>query len=958
MSAPEGAPVSEQALRLLSARNIGELRRVIASGEVTASAELVAELRARADALERGDPRSSLACAEAVLSVAKYLGDEVAQATGLWAKANALRRLGKYRRSLQLYERASQLFRTQGRETEAARTEIGKTDVLMYQGRYAEALASAERARQALLDLGEVLQAAKLDANTGNIYHRLDLYEDALRLYDRARGVFVEHGENVLAASVDVNRANVLTLLDRFREAETVYLEARTICEQAGLRSSVAAIDANLGFLYAGQGRYNQAVDRLELARQAYRELGEAPSQIQVALDLADVYLTLNLVEDAIGLAATAEQSARRLGMRLEAARAMAAEAFGYDRLGDPATATRLLARARWAFQEEGNEVWTAILDLHESARVSRTSGAGRADSLISLRRCRAAREIFERRGLTAKAAYAALVEGRLCELLGQAAEAGPLYRMALDEATRLHLPWLLYQVNHALGRYAQREGAPREEVKRWYLLAAEALETMWGDLKPEDLRTAFLSDRLDVYEDLVLLALSEGQTGLREAFQQVERAKSRALLDLLAGRLEVRVRDGENEAAAERLRALREELNWFYSRLSEGGGPGGSQRRAWVAAVAEQVQEREAEATRLLRQLQLRGEEYAALQRAEPTTLDKLQRRLDDETTLVEYYLVEGRFIAFVIDREGLCVETNLGTREEVAAEVRRLAHQFAKFSLPQSYVERHLAQLSAATEEHLRALYDLLVGPLRGRLRGRRLVVVPHDLLHHVPFHALHDGERYLVDEFEVSYSPSASILDLCLDRPERPIRRALVMGVPDERAPLVADEVVEVGASFVEPLVFLSETATAEALRRHGSHSDVVHIASHGVFSRANPMFSRLRMADGWLSVHDVYDLTLDASLVTLSACETGLSEVAPGDEVIGLARGFFYAGTRSLLLSLWAVNDAATRQLMRSFYKRLLAGEGKAAALRGAQLEVKKVRAHPYYWAPFVLLGRWE
>jgi CHAT domain-containing protein len=186
---------------------------------------------------------------------------------------------------------------------------------------------------------------------------------------------------------------------------------------------------------------------------------------------------------------------------------------------------------------------------------------------------------------------------------------------------------------------------------------------------------------------------------------------------------------------------------------------------------------------------------------------------------------------------------------------------------------------------------------------------------------------------------------------------LQRALLLGVSDEHTPRVADEIEGLATLFPESITLLNERATLAALREFTAGMDVLHLACHGQFRPDNPFFSSLRLGDGWLTVRDTYNLDLRCGLVALSACETGINEVAPGDELLGLARGFFSAGAPSLLLSLWTVDDEATANLMTSFYKLLLAGHAPAEALRGAQLELLKQQQHPFFWAPFILMGRW-
>jgi CHAT domain-containing protein len=170
-------------------------------------------------------------------------------------------------------------------------------------------------------------------------------------------------------------------------------------------------------------------------------------------------------------------------------------------------------------------------------------------------------------------------------------------------------------------------------------------------------------------------------------------------------------------------------------------------------------------------------------------------------------------------------------------------------------------------------------------------------------------------------------------------------------------VRDEILALTSLFPETVTLLGDQATHAALHEHSAAAHVLHLACHGHFRPDNPMFSSLQLSDGWLTVREAYRLNLACELVTLSACETGVSALAPGDEWIGLARSFFAAGAPSILVSQWTVDDTATAGLMTEFYSQLRDGAGPAAALRYAQCQLMKEKPHPYFWAPFVLLGRW-
>jgi CHAT domain-containing protein len=309
---------------------------------------------------------------------------------------------------------------------------------------------------------------------------------------------------------------------------------------------------------------------------------------------------------------------------------------------------------------------------------------------------------------------------------------------------------------------------------------------------------------------------------------------------------------------------------------------------------------------------------------------------------------------VAAVLRRDALEI-VPLTPASRVRHLLRMLQFQLSKFRLGKEYVATFAGELLEATRAHLGELHSELLAPLRPLLLARRLVIVPHDFLHYVPFHALFDGQRYLVDDFAVSYAPSASVHHLCASKRARPSGGALVLGVPDPATPFIRQEVEAVAATLPGARLLVGEEATEEALRRHGGRSRIVHIATHGLFRYDNPMFSSLQLGSSRLSLFDLYQLDLSAELVTLSGCGTGLNVVEGGDELMGLVRGLLYAGARSALLSLWDVSDQSTADFMGRFYRRLASVPEKTLALQQAMREMREHYPHPYYWAPFVLVG---
>jgi len=330
---------------------------------------------------------------------------------------------------------------------------------------------------------------------------------------------------------------------------------------------------------------------------------------------------------------------------------------------------------------------------------------------------------------------------------------------------------------------------------------------------------------------------------------------------------------------------------------------------------------------------------------------LAEMRSALDPEDTLVEYFMTCDRIVAAVLTKDDLVV-LPVTTARRVGQAMRFLQLQLSKFQLGAELLSRVAPRLEVA-QAHLRELHEELVAPLPIR-PGGRLVIVPHDLLHCVPFHAMFDGERYLIDRFPISYVPSATIYTLCHER-RAATGGALILGVPDARAPLILDEVASVADALPGATVRSGGDASIEVLRALGASSRIIHVATHGYFRKDNPLFSGVRLGDAFLTLHDLYELRLPAQLMTLSGCATGLSVVSGGDELRGLVRGLFAAGVRSALVTLWDVHDRSTAEFMKRFYADVRSGTELGLALRTAMRGLREEYPHPYYWAPFALVG---
>lgn len=916
-----------------------------------ADVDLARALKALYDATESSDPTRALGAATALAALAACSDDAEVHALAAWTTGMARLDGGRMEEAIACLDAAEAQFLALAQPHMAAATQVSKLIALAMLGRYDEAIECGLRAREVFLAHGDLLAAGKIEQNLGNIYHRRERYREAEQFYHAAYERFRAVGDQKLLAYANNGLANVLALQHRFREAVTLYEAALAHAEAAGLEVTRALIECNLGCLALFQGRYDRALDYLERSRRRYAALGMAHMAASTELELADAYLELNLAPEAAAIYARVTPTFAELGMRAEQARALAYHGRACLLLGQLAEARALLAEARAIYAAEGNAAGEALVTLTE-AQISYNQERYAAAAAAAAR----AEEPLAAAGTLGRALLARWLHGESRRAMGEANAARSLLESALSDARRQAVPQIAQRCSTSLGLLAAAEG-DRVRAEAAFRTAVELIETMRAPLPAEEFRTAFAADKLTPYAALVRLCLDDAADRAAEALGYAERARARALVESLGGALQLRLqpRDQFEAALIARLEELHAELNWFYSQINrppDGEAPPSS---TTMAALHNAAREREEEVLALTRQLQQHGRSLPV--QAEALDLTHLQADLGAETALVEYFSLDDELLAFVVTGEQIEVIRPLGREEQVGAALERLRFQIDTLRYGAAHFQAHVDQLTARARHYLATLYDLLLRPIEARLGARRLVIVPHRMLYYVPFHALHDGTGYLIERREICCVPSASLLQHCLARPRRPLQHALLIGVPDAWTPRVREEVTTLAPLFPEAVVLLEAQATLAALRAHAPAADVLHFACHGHFRPDNPLFSSVRLADGWLTVRDAYELDLRCELVVLSACETGAGRVAPGDELIGLARGFFSAGAPALLVSLWAVDDAATAGLMASFYAQLRAGAGPAAALRQAQCEWLARCPHPFFWAPFMLLGRW-
>ncbi len=811
-----------------------------------------------------------------------------------------------------------------------AKSQRAKANALYAMDEHAAAIEMHQSAATLFEAAGERLELARTLSGSIQPLLLLGRHDDALAAGERARAIYTEQGNTWRLARLEINVGNIYQRQDRFPEAlecyDRAYRELLTHDDAEGL----AAVLSNLSLCYISLNEFSKALEFHRKARQHCEEKGMPILVAYADYNIAYLYFLRGEYGRAIQMLREAAVSAKKAGdaYQLALCDLDLSEIYLEVNLGEEAAT--LASRAHDAFQKLGfgHEAakafaFAAIAASRQGRPLEGLKLFAKAKelflrdknqvwpSLIDLyqalvffnegrffearRLCMAALEFFSTSTMRRKAVLAELLLARISLRLNDVSSARQHCLAALQQLGELESPILLYQAEFLMGEIGRAIGDD-EQAYESYSRARCALETLRGSLRGEELKIAFFDNKLETYEHLVDLCLRRP-----EQLQPEETSQARIQ------RLEERAHERETAL----LHALQE------------------------ATVAEAGQ--------------------VGLRAPTNVSVDEIRSTLPANTILLEYFCVQDRILICILSHEDLQI-LPVTLQSRVQKLLQLLQFQLSKFRLDPQYVSTFQDSLLESTLAHLKSLYRELLAPVRASLNADHLVFVPHGLLHYVPMHALHDGESYLTDRFSISYAPSATIYSLCQRSYANTAGASLIMGIADVQAPSILDEVAALQAILPSAKLFVGEDATEEVLRQQGSGSRIIHIATHGYFRQDNPMFSAIRLGGSYLNLYDLYHLKLPAELVVLSGCATGLNVIKPGDEQIGLVRGLLQAGAQSLVLSLWDVHDHSTKEFMVAFYTRLQQGLSKALALQGAALELRERYPHPYYWAPFLLIGK--
>ena len=776
--------------------------------------------------------------------------------------------------------------------------------------------------------------------------------DEALALTDRALTLARRRKNPSEEAKLLMYRAHILRHRQQAGSADEALAEAMLLAEKSGKTYEKALVLQQRGFLALDEGRPEQAAEYFEAAAGLFHALGHPEHEAHARIQLAMIYARLNSRASAADALAKAREIARESrSPLLESMTEVLSTMAGVDRgtstmaeLKDSLMSLLTLPQTQEVKSaQERERVAALITDLFQRSAGTGAKPGSAADPPGN-----------EEEGFAGLLGVPRLLRGFAAYQSGDVKSARRLWHAALAERPRRDIEIVLLAL---LGSSFGKEGKDGEAI-RYLSQAVAAVEQGAGEFRLKELLAGYLDNENQiVFADLIDLLARNGRT--EEAFEYAESARARAFLQGLGNPRDM----APNSADAALLREAAKLRSQLFALERRAIGATAAERER-LASDLRQAQEHYES---LLVRLKVTSLSRTSHTTVKPLRTSQIREGISPDVSMVSYFVSSSRVHAWVLDRESFWYAALPLNPQDLRGAVCWASE------VEQRGRGRGVRRLTScgSTTANAEDLYQKLIAPLRGHLHHRRLILVPHGELHYLPFAALRDPQtrRYLVEDFTLTYAPSASVVGFLHAR-ETPIEgRALVLGAPTgldtslRPLPAAQEEAKLVGRLFgVRPL--LGRNATESRLYQLAGKVDLIHIAAHGFFEPRNPLFSHIALApdednDGNLEAHEILsDLDLTGvNLVVLSACETARGERSRGDEIIGLTRAILDAGSSGVISTLWNIDDEAAAALMAEFYRHLLGGTPVAEALQQAQLALLHNPRYrdPGFWAAFSLAG---
>jgi tetratricopeptide (TPR) repeat protein len=814
------------------------------------------------------------------------------------------------------------------------------------------------------LGAGDIALAAESTYQRARVLDNLGDTPAAIEEMKRALALFRQVGRRDRESRALNRLGDLSRKVGEVVESEAYFKEAIPIANETKDAQCIADLMNNSALLMLVLGRYEEAIEKLEAAIPAAQEIDSSNIETALHHNISLAWRNLGVYDKGIDSQLRAVALSRKNLPVRRVANNLYALAVAYWEAGDRARAEEALRESltTWEKTDDRPGVARALALL---GRIQHLAGEPEKAVENFARAVPLLAEVKNRSGeIGVLIAWAQLEidRGALDDALLKLDRALELARLIVNrnsEAEALYVRALALQKK---GNF--------EEAIASISTAIEIVETMRGSIARSELRTSYLATVRSYFDLHIELLQRSGQTAA--AFGVSEQSRARTLLESLAESAS-KIRKGVSSELLARERSLQAQVNAkeiYRGQVVAKEGEKSARAVALTKEVARLLDEwKDAKA-----KVRAASPAYAELRRPEPVTIESVRSLLDADTVLVEYHLGERRSWAWVIDARSIRVH-----ELPPAGKINPLARRF------------HEQLSSDGTEPDAKPLFEAIWKPLR--VRGKRVLIVADGALYYVPFAALSDGGEPLLVKHEIAYLPSASVLHAIRRESRRVGTTAAVFADPvfsknDARfgrpellaaargdayqrlrfSRKEAEAIVAVAPGSFEAVDFDASKTTL--LERDLRKYRILHFAAHGSLDTERPELSGLVLSlvdrngkpvDGYLRLHEIYNLELDADLVVLSACRTALGKEVYGEGLIGLTRGFMYAGASRVVSTVWNVDDRSSALLMQRFYSAMLTERtAPAAALREAQLALYRQARwkNPHYWAAFALQGEWK
>jgi CHAT domain-containing protein/Tfp pilus assembly protein PilF len=824
---------------------------------------------------------------------------------------------GQYDEALKYYEQALAIARDIDNRASEGITLNNIATVYGDQGFYDEALKYYEQALAIARDIDDRASEGITLNNIGGIYRSQGRFEDAIHHYQQALTIMRESNDRMGEGTVLNNIGEIHQFRGRYHTALNHYLQALNIHREVSNRAMEGVTLTNIGVIYHSQGRFEDAIHHYQQALTIMRKIDNQVGESDVLNNIGMVYASREDYTEALEYYEQALAINPEVGVKYSVSNSITLSNIG-------------------AIYVDQNRYDDALEHFQQTLAIMREVDNRTGEGIV-----------LNNIGVVYRA------QGRYDKALEYYQQALAIQREVGDQAgegtTLTNIGWVYFdQANY-------------DDALDYYQQALNVLEDVRATAGTDEARAGFISaieEQTSIYDATVIAAYNLDE--FATAFNTSERGRARTFLDALSTG-QVQLADNEASELLERESTLYAERQAVQDALAQAraADPPNDDLIADLEADLEQLH---ADYAAVQEDIAAQGDQLAALVpgRSAVPGLSEIQAALDADTTLLSYWVTEEQTFAFIVTQDALEVVELEVTQDDLLDRVEAL-RRFSDLGEPHP---------AAAVE-----LHEMLIAPVTEHLTTPTLAIVPHDVLHYLPFAGLSDGERFLVDDYTLTLLPSASSLLHIQQNTGNELTAPLVLGNPaTDNVGLdslrFAEDEAETIAGLFDSTPLLGEAATEAEVRDGATAAGILHIAAHGAFEQAAPLESTLYLTpdgddDGRLTVREIYALDLQqADLVVLSACETQIDDtgivhgqlsVDSGDEIIGLTRAFFYAGTPSVVSTLWRVDDESSALLMERFYTHLHDGMGKSEALRQAQMDVREQHPNPYYWAGYVLSG---